>query len=200
MTIYIPKFSPPIEHFCIWGNGFTSEECDSIREIGELAEFSKGRVGEAKGGGDENHEARNSDITWLEPSDQTDWIFQRLASLGSKINFDKFQVELTRFDGVQYTKYGVNQHYNWHTDTMAKPPNPELHRKVSFSIMLTDPKEYEGGELLLAPGGNNEKPISLKREKGDVIAFYSFVPHKVIPVTSGERVSLVTWALGPKFK
>jgi PKHD-type hydroxylase len=196
MTISIPKFVPPIENFCVWGNGFTKEECDSIVQLGELAEFEKGRVGDNK----LDEDIRKSDIIWLKPSDQTHWIFERMSSLASRINFDKFQLDLTRFDGFQYSKYDEGGHYEWHVDTVMAPPNPDLHRKLSFSVMLTDPEEYEGGELLLANGGNLAKPISLKRSKGDIIAFYSHLPHQVSPVTKGERVALVTWALGPKTK
>lgn len=199
MTIYIPKFFPPVEYFCIWGGGFTPDECDTIIQQGELAEFSKGRIGEQSSDGI-NENVRDSDLTWLQPNDETDWIFQRMASIGSRINFDKFQLDLTRYDGFQYTKYKVDGHYDWHTDIMTQPPNPELHRKLSFITLLADPSEYEGGDLLMAPSGNNGNHNVLRPKKGDIVAFYSFIPHKVTPVTSGERVSLVTWAMGPKFK
>lgn len=196
MTITIPKFVPQVENFCVWGEGFTKEECDRIIELGEMAEFEKGRIGDNK----LDEEVRDTDIVWLQPSDETHWIFERMAVLGSRINYDKFQMDLTRFDGFQYSKYAVDGHYGWHSDTIIAPPHPELHRKISFSVMLTEPEEYEGGELLICHAGNIEKPASLKRSKGDVIAFYSHLSHKVAPVTKGERVSLVTWAMGPKAK
>jgi PKHD-type hydroxylase len=114
------------------------------------------------------------------------------------VNFDKFQLSLDAFDGLQYTKYGVEQHYDWHIDAIERPQHPALHRKLSVAIMLSDPSEYESGELVLNVGGNPANAVTLKQSKGDVIFFYSFVPHKVEPVTSGERVSLVTWMLGAK--
>jgi PKHD-type hydroxylase len=196
MTIYIPQFTPKVEPFCIWEKAFSEEECDRIIEIGEMAEFNKGRVGSDT----LDPNVRDSDIVWIEPNPDTHWIFERMAVLGSRINYDKFQVEIDRYDGFQYGKYKVDGHYDWHTDWHMEPPNPELHRKISFSVMLSDPKEYEGGELIVNHQGNADKAISLKRNKGDLVVFYSFIPHKVAPVTSGERVSLVTWALGPKFK
>jgi PKHD-type hydroxylase len=183
----------------VWHDAFTKEECDAIIQEAELQEFKKGSIGSAETSRIDS-DIRDSDITWVEPTRENDWIHKRIATVAGQINFDKYQLDLDVFDGFQYSKYNVDGHYDWHTDIIISPNDPSLHRKLSLSLMLTDPKEYEGGELLLAGGGNNSNPVSLKRNKGDLIAFYSFVPHKVAPVTSGERVALVTWALGPKFR
>lgn len=206
MNFPIPQFALPVEYFCVWGNAFTPEECDTIIDMCELLEFEKGRVGGPKPedvvpiNGELHSDTRDSDITWLNPTHENDWVHKRFASLISRINHDKFQVDLDGFDGFQYSKYSLDQHYDWHTDPIQNPPNPEMHRKISATLMLTDPKDYEGGELLLAPHGNNAKPLSIKRERGDLVVFYSFVPHRVTPVTAGDRISLVTWAMGPKFR
>lgn len=195
----IHQYVPPVELFCVWHDAFTKEECDAIIQEAELQEFKKGSIGSAETSRIDS-DIRDSDITWVEPTRENDWIHKRIATVAGQINFDKYQLDLDVFDGFQYSKYNVDGHYDWHTDIIISPNDPSLHRKLSLSLMLTDPKEYEGGELLLAGGGNNSNPVSLKRNKGDLIAFYSFVPHKVAPVTSGERVALVTWALGPKFR
>ena len=72
-----------------------------------------------------------------------------------------------------------------------------LTRKISFSIGLNDPNEYEGGELVVgAPG---KYSTSFKLEKNQVLFFNSVVTHKVNPVTRGVRKSLVGWAKGPNF-
>jgi PKHD-type hydroxylase len=70
-------------------------------------------------------------------------------------------------------------------------------RKLSFSVMLTDPEEYEGGELLLKI---DSFPITPPNKKGTVIFFPSYVLHEVTPVTKGTRKTLVGWVLGPKFR
>ncbi len=194
----IQLFTPPLEYYCIWSNAFTPDECDHIIQLGELLEFDKGRVGGTMEESVLDTETRDTDVTWVHPNPKNEWMFHRFSQIVSKANFDKFQTDLDCFDGFQYSKYKPGQHYDWHTDPMNNPPDPNLHRKLSMSLMLTDPKDYEGGELLLALGGNNEKPTTLKRDRGDLIIFQSYLPHKVVPVTSGERVALVTWALGPK--
>lgn len=191
----IDKYITNIEQFVIWSGGYTDQECDSIVQLGELAEFQKGSIGLISGTTD--FDIRNTDITWLQPTDESKWLFERMNELVSKINFDKFQLDLDRFDGFQYSKYKTTGHYDWHTDTNHEHKHG-LFRKLSFSLLLTSPEEYEGGELLFNDKGNQDMAYSIKPKKGDLIAFYSHIPHKVSPVISGTRISLVTWALGNK--
>ena len=69
-------------------------------------------------------------------------------------------------------------------------------RKLSVSIQLTDPEEYEGGELNFFI---NKDVIEAPKTKGTVIIFPSFFMHKVKMVTKGVRKSLVIWIHGPVF-
>ena len=62
-------------------------------------------------------------------------------------------------------------------------------RKLSVSIQLTDPEEYEGGELYLYDG---DKGTLMDKKQGTLILFPSYVLHEVMPVTKGERNSLVS--------
>lgn len=70
-------------------------------------------------------------------------------------------------------------------------------RKLSMVIQLSDPSEYEGGELLLHLGNN---PTRIERKKGLAVFFPSYILHEVTPVTKGERYSLVAWVHGKPFK
>lgn len=193
----IDTFIPPMEPFVIWGGAFTSDECEQIKAVGELCEFTKASVGEGAPIHDE--EIRDTDIVWIEPHADNHWIFERMNELVAKINFDKFQLDLDRFDGFQYSKYKVDGHYDWHTDVMLAPKNG-LFRKLSLTVMLTEPDEYEGGEFMFNLNGDQAKADSAKVKKGDLVCFYSNIPHKVAPVTAGERITLVTWALGSKMR
>ena len=71
-------------------------------------------------------------------------------------------------------------------------------RKLSASLLVSDPSEYEGGDLILLDYHNNE--VKMPKEKGSIIVFDSRLPHKVTPVTTGKRISLVTWMYGPKLR
>ena len=64
-------------------------------------------------------------------------------------------------------------------------------------VQLTDPSEYEGGNLQLMTYG---QPINVRKERGLLVAFPSWQVHQVTPVTPGSRQSLVMWISGPAFK
>ena len=120
-------------------------------------------------------------------------------------------------ESCQFTKYKLNQYYDWHCDSWDKPydrkspDNPEHGkiRKLSMTCQLTDGSEYEGGELEFDfrnydPHMREEaKHLRQAKEilpKGSIIVFPSFVWHRVKPVTKGVRYSLVMWNLGYPFK
>jgi PKHD-type hydroxylase len=199
----VGEFMPnvPNEQFAIWRGGFSAEQCEMVQDIASLLKFEHAQVGDDPNQSQEDKDhIRNSDITWIQPTHENDWMFFLMKSLVERVNYDKFQLELEGFDSFQFTSYKLNQHYNWHTDTQVNVEHPMRHRKLSVVMMLTDPDEYEGGDLLLAPGGNFQTPEVIRAKKGDVIFFYSHIPHTVTPVTSGERQSLVTWLQGPKLR
>jgi PKHD-type hydroxylase len=161
MNFPVHPLLPGYELFCQWTSGFSPEELTKLIDLAELYEFKKGRVGQDN----VDLQARNSDITWLHLNDETHWIHQRLSDITSQVNFDKFQLELESLDGLQYTKYGTEQHYDWHTDT-HQGTRQVLHRKLSAVVMLSDPEDYEGGELILNVSGKPESSsIPLFRTK-----------------------------------
>jgi len=155
---------------------------------------------------------RNSDIVWL--SDP--WIYRELhpyihrANKAAGWNFDWDYSEQ-----IQFTKYKLNQYYDWHCDSWDKPydrPNTPEHgkiRKISMTCQLTDGSEYKGGELEFdfrnydPPLRDESKHLRQAKEilsKGSVIVFPSFLWHRVKPVTKGVRYSLVMWSVGGPFK
>lgn len=214
----IPQLGFPIESYCelfgAFGNGMVKDSPDAepvykvehdevkkILELGDLLTFDAGRVGSnimVK-------ETRDSTIAWIDDNPQAQalemrqWLINRMQNIVAKVNRDKFQMDLDFFHPLQYTTYALNQHYDWHVDT-HEGMESDAQRKLSCVVMLTDPDEYEGGELELNLGGNAEdgKTKLLKPPKGTAVFFYSHVPHRVRPVTKGKRVSLVLWAMGPK--
>jgi PKHD-type hydroxylase len=102
------------------------------------------------------------------------------------------------FTPAQFTVYPKKGFYDWHMDLNAfgqQGQNPI--RKISMTLLLSDPSEFTGGDLLFADAGQQE-PLSLKQ--GQAIFFASFLRHKVAPVKKGIRKSLVMWFGGPPFK
>ena len=104
--------------------------------------------------------------------------------------------DIEGFENFQYTVYRSKdkQHYDWHID--AGNTSSPFERKISASLILTDPSKYEGGEFECVMNGRVDEPFVAKGEIGDVIFFDSGMPHRVRPVTSGVRKSLVCWIMG----
>lgn len=188
------KYIRPLQQYCIVENYFTEEEVDKIVDFEELQQFTEGKIGNT--GKNVNKEHRDSDISWLHFTPDTKWVFDKFGYLLGQMNHMHFMYDIDGFDAFQYTKYKPKQHYNWHFDAFAEYHGFE--RKISATIMLTDPKKYSGGEFQIVPHGNIEKIESVKPPKGTVIFFASWMPHRVAPVKSGVRKSLVAWVMGKR--
>lgn len=197
MPYFIPKFYKHLPQFCHVNSVFSSEEVDKIIDLEDLQRFTQGYVG-AGGDGVVSKEARNSDVCWINHDESSDWLFGKFAQLTAQVNQDHFLYDIEFLESFQYTVYrgDDNQHYNWHLDSFDSYTPTE--RKISASIMLSDPDTYEGGELDIIINGVVNKPVTLKPQKGDVVFFASWMPHRVRPVTSGVRKSLVAWVMGKR--
>jgi len=171
-------------------NVLTKEECEKIIKIAKNKGLVKGKT---KG---DTKDVRDSKICWLYPLDNMDWVFRRVTDIILNLNERFFKFDLFGInEGFQFTNYEApSGKYGKHVDRSQNFPV----RKLSSSIQLTDPEEYEGGELYLYDGG--EEKSLMKKEQGTLILFPSYVLHEVMPVTKGERNSLVTWVTGKQFK
>jgi PKHD-type hydroxylase len=179
----------------VWtDNIFSDFEIQQIIQMGEK-ELNPAYVGNGLQA-EVNSSIRKTLISWIGPDNSPSWLIDRIISMLKEINEKHFYYELTGAEPAQYTKYDgeTNGEYKWHADIM--PVQNDI-RKLSVSILLSDPLEYEGGNLILAPHGN---PITIGDKKSRAIFFPSWVPHCVTPVTKGIRKSLVIWAHGPAFK
>ena len=116
------------------------------------------------------------------------------------------EIRKLKFEKAQFTIYGKNQYYGWHHDQFENPHNypqyPDMNgkiRKLSMSILLNDPKEYEGGVLEFDTPNGIFKCKELI-QKGSLVIFPSFIKHRVTPITKGKRLSLVSWTLGYPYR
>ena len=105
------------------------------------------------------------------------------------------------FEGMQLTEPGQFTHYltggfyEWHMDNDVQGKHHPPVRKISMTLLLSDPSTFEGGELEVMSKGK-----IAKLKQGQAIFFASWLQHRVKPVTKGERKSLVMWFGGPPFK
>ncbi len=173
---------------------FTDQEIEKIIEIGESQPKIKATtVGEDVS--QEVSEYRVSDIAWLSNNPKTSWIYDRIADLAIKANSEMWNFDIWDFqDDLQYTSYyGNGGHYDWHADLGVGISN----RKLSVVLQLSDADEYEGGELQMNTGGSI---LNVPKQKGLICFFPSFVLHRVTPLSSGLRRSLVTWLCGANLR
>lgn len=176
-----------------WENVFSDSEISEIRVMCDKLALKDAAINVD----DLNAGIRKSKIAWIEINQETGWIFERLASAGRQLNGRFFDFDIYGFvEPFQYTVYANdNSHYSWHMDKGNLNSSP---RKLSMVLQLSDPTEYEGGDLELMTGG--ETPIKVERKKGLIVAFPSWILHRVTPVTAGTRKSLVIWIAGPRFR
>jgi PKHD-type hydroxylase len=164
-----------------------------------------------------DHQIRHSQHSWI-PTNH--WIGGFLWHYIQRANKENFLYDLSGIDGeyLQYTKYEEGHHYNWHTDSSLsihwKPQKVdsasmnkgeellnqqgEMIRKLSFSLQLSSPDEYTGGDLQFIDDGN--KTFFAPKERGTLIFFDSRTKHRVRKIKSGVRKSLVGWVVGPRWK
>lgn len=122
------------------------------------------------------------------------WLRDGMMGFCELVNKDNWQLDITENDVLQFGEYQADGHYDWHMDVDPFWSSDGMHRKVSAVLMLSDPDDYEGGEFQF-------QSVNLgKLGQGDVVVFPSFLMHRVTPVTSGVRRSVVCWAKGPKFR
>lgn len=179
-----------VQQFAWWKDAFTPTELDAIVNIGNACALERGNTG-----GGMNTHVRDSYVTFLFPNEVTSWIFQKLAGLITAANGQFFGFDLYSMEqGLQFTRYEApGEHYDWHIDRGVGVGI----RKLSMTMQLSDPDDYEGGDLELWYGG---EPVIASKERGMITFFPSYVMHRVTPVTKGTRYSLVAWISGPPFK
>lgn len=183
-----------------WEGGFTNQELDTIIEIGQSMQEARGTVGTGKSS-EPVDEIRRSDVGWIGEQDAP-WVFDRFAWIARDLNARFFGFDLYGFcEKLQFTTYrgddGDGGHYDWHLDRGGSGRSGMPPRKLSFVLMLSDPSEYEGGQLQIQTGPKLE---ILSPERGIVHVFPSWVLHRVTPVTAGIRHTAVLWASGQKFR
>lgn len=139
---------------------------------------------------------RDSKICWVS---QNHWIAgfcNHYVRLANETNFH-YDLKTTPDRPLQYTSYSEGEFYNWHVDTINEVEDG-LIRKLSFTIQLSDPEDYSGGELQFLDDGNHS--FFAPKKRGTVIIFDSRLRHRVKKVRSGCRKSLVGWVEGPAWK
>ena len=201
MSNYVFAPSPTYgvsEHpFATWENGFSEDQLNSIISYCDAQELSKAVIGNSNED-DDYSKIRESKVSWIELNEHTGFIYDQMGYVARCLNGQFFKFDLYGFnEHMQFTVYDGNEsgHYGWHQDYNV--PRVSAPRKLSLVLQLSDPSEYEGGDLEIHAGNNI---VQVRKEKGLIAAFPGFMLHRVTPVTKGIRKTLVVWVCGNSFK
>ena len=153
---------------------------------------------------EQTKEIRNSNISWIDDW----WVKKELEPYVKKANeMAGWNFNFTKSEASQFTIYEPGEYYDWHRDAQNYPytqgEQKGLIRKLSVTVSLSNPEDYEGGFLEFAREKDfNKKCFHTVREilpRGSICVFPSYTWHRVSPVTKGKRLSLVQWNLGDSY-
>jgi PKHD-type hydroxylase len=182
----------------VFSGAIPVEKCNEIIRRGNLLPAQNASIGFDKDHVDNSY--RVSTLRWFfgyENKDIVDII--EYYAMNANREYFGFDISVGAFE-FQFTEYhGTNKgKYDWHHDVWWENPRPH-DRKLSLSIQLSPPESYTGGEFEFRA---NHDPLVMAtfKPQGSIVVFPSFLEHRVTPVLSGTRYSLVSWVDGPKFR
>ena len=180
------------DDFCWFDQVFSREDVARILALAAEKEPEQASVGNDR---TLDGAIRSSTVRWIYPNEKNFWLFDRIAGLIKGCNEARYGFDLWAMsEGLQIADYGPGNFFSWHKD---HGNGSHSIRKLSITIQLSDPGDYEGGDMEFMAGPQVQvAPKSL----GTAIIFPSFVMHRVTAVTRGKRRSLVSWVSGPPYR
>jgi len=201
-VFYIPTLERDLPGYCCYNTQFrrelmfTKEECQRIIEYSNGAYPASGRIGLKDGNVGVDKSIRNVETFAIPNTKENLWLFEKIAKAVMIANNEYFDFEIMGINSeLQLLKYESTEnlaHYNWHSDSGTQATST---RKISVSVQLSEPDDYEGGELQV---NNYGTIITASKELGSVHLFPSYSVHRVTPVTKGIRYALVIWINGSR--
>ncbi len=182
---------------------FTTSELDTVRQICDSQIAITGAYD--KTDTDVSTLSYDSYCCYISKSLERKFLFNRIAEYGKHINETYFNLDLLALmpKGLLFTRYDTpGNHIGWHTDKKEHSKSvdsgiPDTIRKMTLTIQLSDPSEYEGCDIqIMTDQGLKEVP----KQKGAFYCIPGYAQHQVTPLIRGERTALVAWFIGPKFK
>ena len=214
-------------------HGLSSEAVDYIMSTGLAAHEHMAAATHQISSSEKSkaEDIRASQVAWSADEKVLNYIKPFVKSANEQAGW---RLDLRSCEMIQFTKYGLNQHYHWHIDGQCDhlaakvlsdgeiyakqgvsmplnettvPEHVGLCRKISVTVNLSDPNDYDGGDLWLTKLPQDSSLNELEtftnpnfRDKGAVVVFPSWIRHRVTPVTRGTRYSAVVWFNGPPLR
>ncbi len=144
---------------------------------------------------------RDSEVRFIQPNESTKFLFDWVLEVANEYKFwfpriylDKGrerskELENIVAEPVQVTTYRQDNYYDWHVDGSVGDS-----RCLTLIAQLSHPKDYEGGRLEI----ENVNLDSCVYDLHSVTLTYPHYRHRVTPIQSGTRNSLITWFHAPE--
>jgi len=176
---------------------FSPAQCQDIINMGHQQKAEEAKVGTIEGkSGKHDTKKRITTISWIPFKEMPD-MYRIIERTMKQVNGNHFGFEGMQITELaQFTEYPKGGFYDWHMDAEVNCQYEPPVRKISMTILLSNPSEFIGGDLEFMTEGN--KPPQLLQ--GQAIFFCSMIRHRVSKVKKGIRRSLVMWFGGPPFK
>lgn len=196
----LPAELPNFTDYYRYAQCFSPPECAELIRIAETKNMEPGSVGIASGQTAVVDCAIRQVSTARLTAEDVPWAFdnlvQKVTWANAEYRFDLNglyeNIGVMRYDPAAYGSPAG--HYNWHQDFGGGTAS---RRKISIVSLLSDPKDFDGGDLRLFTYHEQTADLS---NKGDMVMFPSWTSHCVTDITRGVRYSLVAWVSGPRFR
>lgn len=190
-------FNPPqLQNYldACWIEGYFTP--DEVAQISKRYEEGLKKEAEVTSNEVIEPDFRKSTVAFVQPEDpEFNNIMLRLAQVALQINSQRYMYDLLGFyEDIQIAEYGKDDFFEWHADFGNGVAS---NRKLSISVQLSKPEDYEGGDLQFMIG---KEAVNAPRTQGTVIIFPSYNLHRVTPITAGHRRSMVGWVSGNPFR
>ena len=169
---------------------FNNQSISIVRKaISQDLKFTKGELHSS------HRSTRSSEVAWVRDMDLLSMLMRMSKQINRSANWN---LNLAGIEPVQFGIYGEGDFYDWHVDQHPKPVRGMV-RKISMSLFLND--DYEGGEFDLEIYRPDADPRykTFKLKPWSAIFFQGDQWHRVRPITSGVRKSIVAWFYGPPY-
>lgn len=176
---------------------FSSADCDAILRL--LSEPPQaGEAGSTHAAASfQSQQSRVAAIRGVPYDESMDWVYDRIGKFVGKANNMLWHLNLEGAETMQLSSYRAAEsphtvpashgQYSWHVDESGKDHTGRL---LSVTVQLSAAADYGGGDFVVGTH-------FASRVRGDLVVFPSHAIHAVLPVTRGERHSLVSWWHGP---
>lgn len=198
----IAERSPRHILYRLWNGVVPPAVCQAVIDTFEEQWFQDATIQAPDGAALVDERTRRAGNQFIEPGHWTGALASHFAHQANLL----WRFDLTALGTLSILRYEASGHFEWHTDVLAYEQadypgiGSGLERKLSVTVNLSDPGDYEGGDLQFLNGTGQLLTQSELRERGSVVVFPSTLGHRVTPITSGVRYALVGWMVGPPLR